>query len=114
MHFLQISLSRDSVTFSIWVGVSFLSSMNASIPYILLLGILGFAVSLYFLLQGLSKIGTTNTMLILSLSSVFGLVLAAIFLHEHVSIFQIIAAGVMLFGIYLINRNRNVKVTVES
>ena len=84
------------------------------IPYILLLGILGFGVSLYFLLQGLSKIGTTNTMLILSLSSVFGLVLAAIFLHEHVSIFQIIAAGVMLFGIYLINRNRNVKITVES
>jgi drug/metabolite transporter (DMT)-like permease len=84
------------------------------IPYILLLGILGFAVSLYFLLQGLSKIGTTNTMLILSLSSVFGLVLAAIFLREHVSIFQIIAAGVMLFGIYLINRNHNVKVTVES
>ncbi len=84
------------------------------IPYILLLGILGFSVSLYFLLQGLSKIGTTNTMLILSLSSVFGLVLAAIFLHEHVSIFQIIAVGVMLFGIYLINRNRNVKITVES
>lgn len=84
------------------------------IPYILLLGILGFGVSLYFLLQGLSKIGTTNTMLILSLSSVFGLVLAAIFLHEHVSIFQIIAAGVMLFGIYLINHNRNVKVIVES
>jgi drug/metabolite transporter (DMT)-like permease len=84
------------------------------IPYILLLGILGFAVSLYFLLQGLSKIGTTNTMLILSLSSVFGLVLAAILLHEHISIFQIIAAGIMLFGIYLINRNRNIKVTVES
>jgi drug/metabolite transporter (DMT)-like permease len=84
------------------------------IPYILLLGILGFAVSLYFLLQGLSKIGTTNTMLILSLSSVFGLVLAAIILHEHISIFQIIAAVIMLFGIYLISRNRNVEVTVES
>jgi len=53
-------------------------------------------------------------MLILSLSSVFGLVLAAIFLHEHISIFQIIAAGIMLFGIYLINRNRNVKVTPDS
>ena len=84
------------------------------IPYILFLGIVGFAASLYFLLQGLSKIGTTNTMLILSLSSVFGLVLAAIFLHEHISIFQIIAAGIMLFGIYLINPNRNVKVRVES
>ncbi len=83
------------------------------IPYILLLGILGFAVSLYFLLQGLSKIGTTNTMLILSLSSVFGLVLAAIILHEHISIFQIIAAVIMLFGIYLISRNRNVEVTVR-
>jgi drug/metabolite transporter (DMT)-like permease len=84
------------------------------IPYIFLLGILGFAVSLCFLLQGLSKIGTTNTMLILSLSSVFGLVLAAIILHEHISIFQIIAAVIMLFGIYLISRNRNVEVTVES
>jgi drug/metabolite transporter (DMT)-like permease len=72
-----------------------------SFSYILLLGILGFAVSLYFLLQGLSKIGTTNTMLILSLSSVFGLVLAAIILHEHISKFQIIAAVIMLFGIYL-------------
>jgi len=84
------------------------------IPYILFLGIVGFAASLYFLLQGLSKIGTTNTMLILSLSSVFGLVLAAIFLHEHISVFQIIAAGIMLFGIYLINPNRSVKVRVES
>jgi drug/metabolite transporter (DMT)-like permease len=53
-------------------------------------------------------------MLILSLSSVFGLVLAAIFLHEHIPIFQIIAAGIMLFGIYLINPNCDVKVTVES
>ena len=86
------------------------------IPYILLLGIVGFAASLYFFLQGLSKIGTTNTMLILSLSSLFGIVLAMIFLHEQISISQIIAAGIMLFGIYLINRNsiRSAKVTVQS
>jgi drug/metabolite transporter (DMT)-like permease len=86
------------------------------IPYILLLGIVGFAASLYFFLQGLSKIGTTNTMLILSLSSVFGLVLAAIILHEHISTFQIIAAGIMVFGIYLISQNniRNAKMTVQS
>jgi drug/metabolite transporter (DMT)-like permease len=74
-------------------------------PYILLLGIVGFAASLYFFLQGLKKIGTTNTLLILSLSSVFGMFLAAIFLHERITIFQIIAVGIMLSGIYLINRN---------
>ena len=51
------------------------------------------------------KVGTVNTLLILSLSSVFGLVLAAIFLHERITIFQIIAVGIMLSGIYLINRN---------
>ena len=51
-------------------------------PYILLLGIVGFAASLvagYFFLQGLKKIGTTNTLLILSLSSVFGMFLAQYF-----------------------------------
>ena len=51
------------------------------------------------------KVGTVNSPLILSLSSVFVLVLAAIFLHERITIFQIIAVGIMLSGIYLINRN---------
>jgi drug/metabolite transporter (DMT)-like permease len=36
---------------------------------------------------------------------VFGIVLAALFLHERITIFQIIAVGIMLSGIYLINRN---------
>jgi drug/metabolite transporter (DMT)-like permease len=74
------------------------------IPAILLLGIVGFAASLYFFLHGLNKIGTTNTLLILSLSSVFGLVLASIFLHEQISTIQIIAGGIMLFGIYLVSQ----------
>ena len=86
------------------LGIS-LSINLIEIPYILLLGIVGFAASLYFFLQGLKRIGTTNTLLILSLSSVFGMFLAAIFLHERITIFQIIAVGIMLSGIYLINRN---------
>jgi drug/metabolite transporter (DMT)-like permease len=36
---------------------------------------------------------------------VFGMSLSAIFLHERITIFQIIAVGLMLFGIYLINQN---------
>jgi drug/metabolite transporter (DMT)-like permease len=77
------------------------------IPYILLLGIVSFAASLYFFLHSLKRIGTINTMLIFSLSSVFGLVLASIFLYEQISIFQIIATGIMLSGIYLIYRNNH-------
>jgi drug/metabolite transporter (DMT)-like permease len=89
---------------SVLLGIS-LSINLIEIPYILFLGIVGFAASLYFFLQGLRKIGTVNTLLILSLSSVFGLLLAAIFLHERITIFQIIAVGFMLSGIYLITRN---------
>jgi drug/metabolite transporter (DMT)-like permease len=98
------------------LGIS-LSINLREMPYILLLGIVGFGVSLYFLLQGLRKIGTTNTLLILSLSSVFGMFLAAIFLHERISIFQIIAVVIMIFGIYLIkqfNIQDSTKIHVET
>jgi drug/metabolite transporter (DMT)-like permease len=36
---------------------------------------------------------------------VFGMFLAAIFLHERITTFQIIAVVIMLCGIYLIYRN---------
>lgn len=76
---------------------------NQIVP-ILLLGIAAFGGSLYFFLEGLKRIGTVRAILLLSLSSVFGLVFAAIFLGEHVSIYQAIAAAIMLSGIYIINR----------
>ncbi len=76
----------------------------AQIPYIVLLGIVGFAASLYFFLQSLRKIGTVKTILIFSFSSLFGLVLASTLLHEQITIYQIIAVGIMVSGIYLINR----------
>jgi len=92
------------LTFIVSLGISLRINL-IEIPYILLLGIVGFAASLYFVLQGLRRIGTTNTLLLLSLSSVFGMFLAAIFLHERITILQIIAVGIMLSGIYLIDRN---------
>jgi drug/metabolite transporter (DMT)-like permease len=85
-------------------GIS-LSITTTKVPYILLLGVFGFALSLYFFLQGLRRIGTTITLLILSLSAVFGMFLAAILLHERITAFQIIAVVIMLCGIYLIYRN---------
>ncbi|MCE9652905.1 MAG: DMT family transporter [Nitrosarchaeum sp.] len=75
---------------------------------ILVLGSVGFAASLFFFLQGLKRIGTVRTITIFSMSSVFGLVAAGIFLAEKISEYQIIAAGIMIFGVYLVSRKETV------
>ena len=75
---------------------------------ILTLGIIGFAASLYFFLQGLRRIGTVRTITIFSMSSVFGLVSASLFLGEQISLYQVIAATIMILGIYLVSRKENV------
>lgn len=74
---------------------------------ILLLGVIGFATSLYFFLQGLKRIGTVRTITIFSMSSIFGLVAASIFLSEKISLHQVIAAGIMIFGVYLVSRKES-------
>lgn len=78
-------------------------SENQIVP-ILLLGIVGFGGSLYFFLESLKRIGTVRAVLLLSLSSVFGLVFAAIFLGERISIYQMIAATIMFCGIYVVSK----------
>ena len=82
---------------------------NQIIP-ILVLGTIGFAASLYFFLQGLKRIGTVRTITIFSMSSVFGLVAAAVLLVEQISLYQVIAAGMMILGIYLVSRKENVMI----
>ncbi|MBI2005916.1 MAG: DMT family transporter [Nitrosopumilales archaeon] len=77
---------------------------TSQIVPILVLGAIGFAASLYFFLQSLKRINTVRTVLIFSMSSVFGLAAASIFLQEQISWYQIMAAGIMIFGIYLMNR----------
>jgi drug/metabolite transporter (DMT)-like permease len=99
---------------SILLGIVFLLQIplvinTTQIPYVILLSVLGFGGSLYFFLQGLKRIGTIRTIMIFSMSSVFGLVFAVIFLHEQISSYQIAAIAIMLFGIYLINWQENVK-----
>jgi drug/metabolite transporter (DMT)-like permease len=79
----------------------------SQIPPILLLGIVGFAASLYFFMQSLKRISTVRTVLIFSLSAVFGLVLAHLYLQEQISWYQILAAAIMIVGIYLMNRKES-------
>jgi len=77
------------------------------IPNILLLGIGGFAASLFFFLNSLRKIGTVRTIVIFSISSVFGIIFARLFLNEYIELYQtLIAIGIMLFGVYLINKKK--------
>jgi drug/metabolite transporter (DMT)-like permease len=52
---------------------------QSQIPYIILLGVVGFALSLYFFLYSLKMLGTIRTIIIFSTSSVFGLIFAFIF-----------------------------------
>jgi drug/metabolite transporter (DMT)-like permease len=75
---------------------------------ILVLGSIGFAASLYFFLQGLKRIGIVRTITIFSMSSIFGLVAASVFLAEQISWYQIIAAGIMILGVYLVSRKETV------
>jgi len=75
---------------------------------ILALGSVGFAASLYFFLQGLKRIGIVRTITIFSMSSVFGVIAAGIFLAEQISWYQVIAAGVMILGVYLVSRKETV------
>src|SRR3990170_3553965 len=80
---------------------------SSQILPILVLGVVGFAASLYFFLQSLKRINTVRTVLIFSMSSIFGLVAASVFLQEQISWYQMMAAGIMIFGIYLMNRKKS-------
>lgn len=80
------------------------------IPNILLVGMVGFGISLYLFLHSLRRIGTVKTMLIYSTGTVFGLLFASIFLHEKIGGYQILAIALMLTGIYLVTKeSKNVE-----
>ena len=74
------------------------------IPYLVFAGSMGFGASLFFFLNSLKRIGTIKTILLFSTSSIFGMIFAKIFLNENITIYQIIAVGVILSGCYLIKR----------
>ena len=86
----------------------------SQIPQVILLSAIGFGGSLYFFLQSLKRIGTIRTIIIFSMSSVFGLVFASVFLHEQISTYQASAIAIMLTGIYMINRKESMKEKIET
>ena len=74
------------------------------IPNILLLGTLGFGLSIFLFIHGLKRIGIVKTVMIFSTSAIFGLVFASVFLNEQISTYQIVAIIIMLSGLYLLHK----------
>ena len=58
-----------------------------------------------------NRIGVVKASSILSLSAVFGCVLAGVFLNETISVFQIVAIAIMLLGIQIMyTREKKIEV----
>ena len=75
------------------------------IPPIAAIGIVSIGLSTALFVTGLKLIGAVRTILIYSINSAFGVVLSFIFLHEYVSITNVISVGIAFLGLYLL-RNR--------
>ena len=106
---LKIAQLKSAIGGTILLGVVLAINIPVlvpanEIPFVLLLGTIGFALSLFLFLKSLHIIGVVKTIVIFATSSVFGLIFAILFLHEQISVFQIAAICVMILGIYLINR----------
>jgi drug/metabolite transporter (DMT)-like permease len=85
-------------------GLPLTIQQNQIIP-IIIVGVLGIAFSLFLYLQAIKRIGVAKSSSILSLSAVFGLAFAAIFLAEQISYYQLIAVVVMFAGVYMMYKS---------
>jgi drug/metabolite transporter (DMT)-like permease len=81
---------------------------------IILLGAVGFGTSLYFFLNSMKRIGIVKSVLVLSFSSVSGLILDSLLLGEPIAVHQIIAIVVMIAGVFLINIENKKKRTSNN
>jgi len=73
-------------------------------PQIIFMSVFGFGYALLFFLKGLKKIGTVRTMIVFSLTPIFGIVIAIIATGASISYIQVFATALIIFGIIMINR----------
>src|SRR3989338_7331820 len=78
------------------------------IPSILFMGIFVTGLGYYFFVLALRFLGAIRTILIYSTTTIFGVMFAGIFLGEQITIFDVSALGIVVFGVYLL-RNRLAK-----
>ncbi|HEX5978972.1 MAG TPA: DMT family transporter [Nitrososphaeraceae archaeon] len=72
---------------------------------IIAVSLFGFAGGLSLLLESLKRIGTIRTMMIFSLTPIFGIVAASIVHAESISILEAIATGIIIIGIFMVSKS---------
>ena len=72
---------------------------------IIAVSLFGFAGALSLLLESLKRIGTIRTMMIFSLTPIFGIVAADIVHAESISILEAIATGIIIIGIFMVGKS---------
>ena len=76
------------------------------VPNLIILGLGGFAGSLFLFLRGMKQIGTIKSVMIFSTSSIFGVIFALLFLNEiYTEIWKLFLSSIVIVcGIFLITR----------
>lgn len=74
------------------------------IVYLLIVGFFSIGLSLILFMLGLKLIGTTKTSVTFATSSLFGAFFGFFLIKESLSIIQISAGFIMLFGVYLLGK----------
>lgn len=72
---------------------------------IIAVSLFGFAGALSLLLESLKRIGTIRTMMIFSLTPIFGIVAANIVHAESISILEAVATGIIIIGIFMVSKS---------
>ncbi|HJU78900.1 MAG TPA: DMT family transporter [Nitrososphaeraceae archaeon] len=106
IHISKLIQLKALIGGTILIGMAIISGIPFSIHSeqlipIILLSVFGFAISLYLYLHSIKRIGVIKASSLLSLSAVFGVIFAIIFLRESINVNQIIAISVMIFGVHL-------------
>lgn len=94
--------------FALLLILAFQIPFNVSashIPNIAVVGIFGTGLSTYFFIMALRLIGAVRTILLYSSTSVFGMIFAALLLHEVITLQNVLSIALVLGGMYFL-RNR--------
>lgn len=75
------------------------------LPSIAMLGLFGTGFATFLFLMALKIIGITRTVLLYSTQFVFGVIFATVFLHESITVINILSISLVSVGIYLL-RNK--------
>ena len=85
------------------MGIPFQLNPN-HLPTILVTGVIGIGMPVFFILIALRYIGAVRTILVFSTTTVFGVMFANLLLGEIISMANIGAIGVVLVGTYLLRK----------